>query len=34
MIESGEMTNDLALVGKVVKDVCYNNAINYFGTKE
>lgn len=34
MIESGEMTNDLALVGKVVKDVCYNNAINYFGIEE
>ncbi len=31
MIENGEMTNDLTLVGEVVKDVCYNNAINYFG---
>lgn len=33
MIEEGQMTNDLTLVGKVIKDVCYNNAIKYFGVK-
>ena len=29
MMERGEMTQDEKLVGKVVKDICYNNAINY-----
>ena len=33
MIERGEMTSDLSLVGKVIKDICYNNSINYFGMK-
>ena len=31
MMEAGEMTGDEKLVGKVVKDVCYNNAVQYFG---
>ena len=31
MIENGEMTSDLNLVGKVVEDICYKNAVNYFG---
>ena len=31
MIERGEMTADLDLVGKVVKDICYNNSIEYLG---
>ncbi|MBQ9782644.1 MAG: glucuronate isomerase [Clostridia bacterium] len=31
MIENGEMTQDMKLVGKVVEDISYNNAINYFG---
>jgi glucuronate isomerase len=30
LIENGEMTDNLDLVGEVIKDVCYNNAINYF----
>ena len=30
LIENGEMTDNLTLVGEVVKDVCYNNAIKYF----
>lgn len=30
LIENGEMTDNLELVGRVIKDVCYNNAINYF----
>ncbi|MBO4262729.1 MAG: glucuronate isomerase, partial [Clostridia bacterium] len=31
LIEDGEMTDDTEVVGKVIKDVCYNNAIKYFG---
>ncbi len=31
MLEKGEITQDLELVGKVVKDVSYHNSINYFG---
>jgi len=30
MIENGEMTADLEVVGQVVRDVSYNNSINYF----
>lgn len=30
LMENGEMTANLDFVGKVVKDVCYNNAIKYF----
>ena len=33
MIENGEMTSDEALVGKVIKDICYDNAVNYFQVK-
>ena len=33
LIENGEMTTDLALVGKVVQDISYNNSINYFDVK-
>lgn len=33
LIEKGEMTSDLDLVGSVVKDICYNNAIKYFNIK-
>ena len=31
LIEQGEMTSDYTVVGEVIKDICYNNAINYFG---
>ncbi len=30
MMENGEMTTDIAFVGKVVEDISYNNSINYF----
>lgn len=30
MMDRGEMTADTALVGGVVQDICYNNAIRYF----
>ncbi len=33
MMEKGEMTNDIALVGKVVEDISYNNSIKYLGVK-
>lgn len=33
LMENGEMTQDIKLVGSVVKDICYYNAINYFGVK-
>ena len=33
MMSKGEMTSDIEFVGNVVKDICYNNAINYFGGK-
>lgn len=29
MMEKGEMTSDIPFVGKVVEDICYNNAIAY-----
>ncbi|MGN1077323.1 MAG: glucuronate isomerase [Candidatus Gallimonas sp.] len=31
MMERGEMTKDETLVGELIKDVCYRNAIAYFG---
>ncbi len=31
LMENGEMTCDKELVGSVVKDICYNNSIAYFG---
>lgn len=30
LIENGEYPNDLQFVGKVVQDICYNNAMQYF----
>jgi len=30
-VESGELPNDIELIGNMVKDICYNNAVNYFG---
>ena len=30
LIEKGEMTSNFDLVGEVIKDICYNNAIKYF----
>ena len=30
LIEKGEMTSNLDLVGSVIKDICYYNAIKYF----
>ena len=33
LIENGEMTSDLSLIGKVIEDICYNNSIKYLGVK-
>lgn len=33
LIENGEITSDENLVGKVIKDVCYNNSIEYLRMK-
>ena len=33
-IEAGELPNDLAWTGKVIQDICYQNAANYFGWAE
>lgn len=30
-IEKGELPNDIAWVGKVIQDICFNNAQQYFG---
>lgn len=31
MVEAGEVPNDEELLGKIVENICYNNAKNYFG---
>jgi glucuronate isomerase len=30
-IENGELPNDIEWIGKVIQDICYNNAKEYFG---
>ena len=30
-VENGELPNDLAWIGQVIQDICYNNADRYFG---
>ena len=32
-IENGELPNDIEWIGKVIQDICYNNAHNYFNWK-
>jgi len=32
-IENGELPNDIGWVGKIVQDICFNNAKEYFGWK-
>jgi glucuronate isomerase len=29
-VENGELPDDMELIGNMVKDICYNNAVNYF----
>lgn len=33
MMEKGEITSNMELVGKVVRDICYNNSIEYLNMK-
>lgn len=33
-IENGELPNDVPWVGKILQDICYNNAKNYFDFKQ
>lgn len=33
LVESGEITQDIELIGSVVKDIAYNNSIKYFNMK-
>ncbi|HEU4902878.1 MAG TPA: glucuronate isomerase [Flavisolibacter sp.] len=33
-IENGELPNDLAWTGKIIQDICYHNANNYFNWTE
>jgi glucuronate isomerase len=33
-IENGELPNDIPWTGKIIQDICYNNASNYFSWKE
>lgn len=34
LIEKNQITQNIELVGKVIEDISYNNAIKYFGVKE
>jgi len=31
LMENGEAPDDFILIGQMVQDICYNNAVNYFG---
>jgi len=33
-IDKGLLPKDFTWIGKVVQDICYNNAVNYFGFKK
>ncbi len=33
-IENGELPNDIDWIGKVIQDICFNNAKNYFGWQD
>jgi glucuronate isomerase len=33
-IENGELPNDITWTGKIIQDICYHNASNYFNWKE
>ncbi len=30
-MNNNEMTNDMNIVGEVIENICYKNAIKYFG---
>ncbi len=33
-VENGELPNDIQWIGKVIQDICYNNARNYFNWQQ
>jgi glucuronate isomerase len=33
-VENGELPNDINWIGKVIQDICFNNAKNYFGWQQ
>lgn len=33
-IENGELPNDINWIGKVIQDICFNNAHQYFGWQD
>ena len=33
-VEKGEMPNDVQWIGKIIQNICYNNASNYFNWQE
>jgi len=33
-VDNGELPDDLKLIGSMIKDICYNNAVRYFDIKE
>ncbi len=33
-VDNGELPDDLELIGSMIKDICYNNAVRYFDIKE
>ena len=33
-VEHGELPNDVNWIGKIIQDICYHNAKNYFGWKQ
>jgi glucuronate isomerase len=33
-IENGELPNDISWTGKIIQDICYHNAANYFNWKQ
>jgi glucuronate isomerase len=33
-VEKGELPNDIEWIGKLIQDICYHNAANYFNWKE
>src|SRR5690349_4152320 len=33
-VENGELPNDIEWIGQVIRDICFNNAKNYFGWNE
>lgn len=33
-VENGELPNDIAWIGQVIQDICFNNANNYFGWQQ